>query len=142
MRMTLYSAFFTMEMDSPAEMSSRVAPSFWACFTEEFMNTVQREPRSTGCFASRPRRANSSTGRPPAAWAKVCMKEPQPEEQASFRKMSSMASSFILKHLMSWPPMSMMKSTPGCSFRAAIRWAMVSTTPQSSRKAVLTSASP
>ena len=25
-----------------------MAPSFWACLTEEFMNTVQRLPRSTG----------------------------------------------------------------------------------------------
>ena len=30
------------------------APSFCACLTEEFMNTVQREPRSMGCFANRP----------------------------------------------------------------------------------------
>ena len=43
-----------MEMDRPAEISSTVAPSFWACFTEEFMNTVHREPRFTGCFASSP----------------------------------------------------------------------------------------
>ena len=47
-RMTLYRAFLTTLMDRPAEMSSTVAPSFCACLTEEFMNTVQREPRSTG----------------------------------------------------------------------------------------------
>ena len=47
-RMTLYTAFFTMEMDRPAEMSSTLAPSFWACLTLEFMNTVHREPRFTG----------------------------------------------------------------------------------------------
>ena len=46
--MTLYTAFFTMEMERPALMSSTLAPSFWACFTEEFMNTVHREPRFTG----------------------------------------------------------------------------------------------
>ena len=32
----------------PREMFSIEAPSFCACLTEEFMNTVQREPRSTG----------------------------------------------------------------------------------------------
>ena len=70
------------------------------------------------------------------------MNEPQPEEQASFRKMSSMAPPAMRKHLMSCPPMSMMKSTSGCSCLAAMKWATVSTTPQSSRKAVFTSASP
>ena len=43
-----------MLMDRPAEMSSTPAPSFWACLTEEFMNTVQREPRSTGFSARSP----------------------------------------------------------------------------------------
>ena len=50
----LQMAFLTMLMDKPAEISSTEAPSFWACLTEEFMNTVQREPRSTGCSAIRP----------------------------------------------------------------------------------------
>ena len=36
------------------------APSFCACLTEEFMNTVQREPRSMGCLANRPSLQNSS----------------------------------------------------------------------------------
>ena len=58
--MTLYSAFLTTEMDRPAEMSVTSAPSFCACLTEEFMNTVQREPRSTGRREARPRRANSA----------------------------------------------------------------------------------
>ena len=47
-------------MDRPAEMSSTEAPSFWACLTEEFMNTVQREPRFTGCWANRPIREKSA----------------------------------------------------------------------------------
>ena len=47
-------AFFTTETDSPAEMSSTVAPSFWDCFTEEFMNTVHRLPRFTGAPAWSP----------------------------------------------------------------------------------------
>ena len=59
-RMTLYSAFLTTLIERPAEMFSTVAPSFCACLTEEFMNTVQREPRSTGRSAKRPSFANSS----------------------------------------------------------------------------------
>ena len=31
-------------------MSPTLAPSFCACLTEEFMNTVQRVPRSTGAL--------------------------------------------------------------------------------------------
>ena len=54
-----YLVDFTTLTERPAEMSSVVAPSFWACFTEEFMNTVQRLPRSTGCRANRPRLAKS-----------------------------------------------------------------------------------
>ena len=53
-------AFFTMEMDRPAEISSTLAPSFWACFTLEFINTVQREPRFTGFWANRPSLAKSA----------------------------------------------------------------------------------
>ncbi len=59
--MTLYSAFFTTLMASPAEMFSMDAPSFWACLTLEFMNTVQRLPRSTGLSANRASFANSGT---------------------------------------------------------------------------------
>ena len=39
------------EQARPAEMSWTDAPSFWACLTLEFMNTVQRVPRSTGSLA-------------------------------------------------------------------------------------------
>ena len=59
--MTLYSAFLTTLMDRPAEMFWMDAPSFWACFTELFMKTVQRLPRSTGRSANRPSAANSLT---------------------------------------------------------------------------------
>lgn len=41
-------------------MSSMEAPSFCACLTEEFMNTVQREPRSTGWVEARAFCVNSS----------------------------------------------------------------------------------
>ena len=47
-------AFFTMEVDRPAEMSATLAPSFWACFTLEFINTVQRDPRFTGFLVNSP----------------------------------------------------------------------------------------
>ena len=52
--------------------------------------------------------------------AKVSMKEPQPEEHASLSMMESMAPFLILKHLMSWPPMSRMKSTSGQKYLAAV----------------------
>ena len=41
-------AWFGIGTASPAEMFSTDAPSFCACLTLEFMNTVQRLPRSTG----------------------------------------------------------------------------------------------
>ena len=64
-------------------MSATVAPSFCACFTLEFMNTVQRVPRSVGFFAKSASLAKSSTLKF-RELANVSMKEPQPEEQASF----------------------------------------------------------
>ena len=128
-------------MDRPAEMSSTEAPSFWACFTEEFMNTVHREPRFTGCWARRPILEKSAMLYP-RALAKVSTKEPQPEEQASFNRMESTAPLRILKHFISWPPMSMMKSTSGVKWRAAFRWATVSTNPKSQEKAFLIKSSP
>ena len=103
-------AFFTTLMDKPAEMSSTPAPSFCACFTEEFMNTVQREPKSTGCLEKSPFWENSAISYP-IDRAKVSINEPQPEEHASFNIMLSMESFFTLKHLMSCPPISRMKST-------------------------------
>ena len=39
------------EYASPAEMSATAAPSFCACLTLEFINTVQRVPRSIGFCA-------------------------------------------------------------------------------------------
>ena len=70
------------------------------------------------------------------------MKEPQPEEQASLSMMESTAPLRILKHFMSWPPMSMMKSTSGLKWRAALKWATVSTSPASQEKAFLMRSSP
>ena len=71
-------------------MSRTSAPSFCACFTEEFMNTVQRVPRSTGDSDSMAMRAKERTS-VPMVCAKVWRKEPQPEEQASFTEMESTA---------------------------------------------------
>ena len=70
------------EYESPAAISLMSAPSFWACFTMEFMKTVHLVPRSTGFLALIPILANSSTGIS-TDLAYVSMKEPQPEEQAS-----------------------------------------------------------
>ena len=73
-----------------AFVSGDIAPSFCACLTDEFMNTVQREPRSTGCSANNPNFANSSAVYP-SACAKVSINEPHPEEQASLSMILSMA---------------------------------------------------
>ena len=100
-------------------MSSTVAPSFWDCLTWEFMKTVHRLPRLTGASANSARSANSAAVRCMER-AKVSMKEPHPEEQASFSMIRSTAPFLILKHLMSCPPMSRMKSTSGRKNFAAV----------------------
>ena len=82
------------------------------------MNTVQREPRSTGRGAVRAVSANSWTLRP-MDWAKVWRKEPHPAEQASLTLMESMASPRIRRYFMSCPPMSMTLVTPGLRWAAA-----------------------
>ena len=66
-----------------------VAPSFWACLTEEFINTVHRVPRSTGRSAKRPSFANSVDVVAQRLGEGLRESEPQPEEQASLRKMLS-----------------------------------------------------
>ena len=53
-----------IDEESPAEISSTEAPSFCACFTDEFMNTVHLEPSSTGAFANKPSLANSAMSYP------------------------------------------------------------------------------
>ena len=89
------------------------APSFWACLTREFMNTVQRVPRSTGCFGSTGPASAKACASMSRFSAKVWMKEPQPDEQASFSMMLSITPLLIRRHFMSWPPISMMKFTSG-----------------------------
>ena len=109
---TLNSAFLMTEMARPAAMSPTVAPSFCACFTREFMNTVQRLPKSTGFSAWIAVLANSETSRFRPV-AKLSMKLPQPDEHASFSMIWSITPSFTRRHFMSWPPISRMNSTPG-----------------------------
>ena len=75
------------EYDKPALISSTFAPSFWACFTFEFINTVQRLPKSIGVFDSNASFAKSLTSYPKDL-AKVSINEPHPLEQASFNKIS------------------------------------------------------
>ena len=97
---TLKSAFLITEYESPAEMSATVAPSFCACLTRLFINTVHLVPKSTGFGAINAILENSCT-LIPIVRAKLSKKLPQPEEQASFSWMEVMAPSFILRHFMS-----------------------------------------
>ena len=76
------------------------------------MNTVHRVPRSTGEADSMAMRAKERTS-VPIVCAKVCRKDPQPEEQASLTEMESTAWSRMRRYFMSWPPMSMTEVTPG-----------------------------
>ena len=122
-------------------MSPTVAPSFWACFTREFMNTVQRLPRSTGFRAPMASWAKARTSMSMDT-AKLSMKEPQPEEHASFSMMCSMTPSRTRRHFMSWPPISRMNWTPGRKARAPRRWATVSISPESAFRASMSRASP
>ena len=139
--MTLNSAFLMTEMARPAAMSPTVAPSFWACLTRLFMNTVQRLPKSTGALVRIAVCANSETSRS-RPLAKLSMKLPQPEEHASLSMMWSMTPSLTRRHFMSWPPMSRMNSTPGSISWAPRRCATVSISPESTRNASSSSASP
>ena len=81
------------------------------------MNTVQREPKSTGCVEFRAFCVNSSM-LSPIDWAKVCRKEPQPEEHASLTAIESMTPSLMARYFMSWPPISMTAVTPGLTISA------------------------
>ena len=83
------------------------------------MKTVQRLPKSAGASANKPSFANSALVSPNVS-AKVCRNEPQPDEHASFKYRLSMSPFLIWKHLMSCPPMSMIKSTSGRNFFAAV----------------------
>ena len=99
-------------------MSPTSAPSFWACLTELFMNTVQRDPRSTGrsdCIAAR---ANERTSVPMVS-ANVWRNEPQPELHASLTAMESTAPRRMRRYFMSGPPMSITLVTPGLTCSAA-----------------------
>ena len=139
--MTLKSAFLMTEYERPAAMSPTVAPSFCACFTREFMKTVQREPRSTGALASMAALAKLRTSMFMDT-AKLSMKLPQPEEQASFSMMCSITPSRTRRHFMSWPPMSRMNCTSGRKALAPRRCATVSISPESAFKASMSRASP
>ena len=122
-------------------MSPTVAPSFCACFTREFMNTVQRLPRSTG-----PRAAIASAAKARTSMsmdtAKLSIKLPHPLEHASFSMMCSITPSRTRRHFMSCPPMSRMNSTPGKNARAPRRCATVSISPESALSASMSRASP
>ena len=70
-------------------MSLMVAPSRSTCFTLEFMKTVHRVPKSHGVFDSVAFNAKSEV-LCPKLLAKVSMKDPHPDEQASLISIRSM----------------------------------------------------
>jgi len=88
------------EYDNPAEISPIEAPSFCACFTFEFINTVHLVPRSTGLEDSNASFENS-TAFISTDLAYVSINEPHPEEQASFNIILYMAPSLIFIHFIS-----------------------------------------
>ena len=122
-------------------MSPIFAPSFWACLTLEFMNTVQRVPRSTGDPAYSASFTKSASGMFRDS-AKFSIKEPHPAEQASLRLILSMTPLRMRMHLMSWPPMSRMNETRGSKKAAAVKCATVSTSSMSRRNAAVSRALP
>ena len=63
------------------------------------MNTVQREPRSTGACAFSPSPGELCGGVAHGTGRSVSMKEPQPEEQASFSMMPSISTVFDVEAL-------------------------------------------
>lgn len=81
------------------------------------MNTVQREPRSTGWVEASAFWVNSWMVRP-IDMAKVCRNEPQPDEQASLTAIESITPSVMARYFMSCPPMSMTAVTPGLTISA------------------------
>ena len=107
---TLYRQFFITEYERPAAISSRQAPSRRTCFTLEFINTVQRVPRSHGVFDRQAAPANSDAEYP-SDRAKVSMKDPHPDEQASFISILSMTPSLTNMAFISCPPISRMNET-------------------------------
>src|SRR3989304_3561806 len=79
---TLCSAFLMTEYASPAEISLIEAPSRNDCLTFEFMNTVQRVPRSQGASPLVASFANSAAVYPMLR-AKDSTNEQHPEKHAS-----------------------------------------------------------
>ena len=88
------------EYDSPAEISATEAPSFWACLTFEFINTVHLVPKSTGILDPSASSANSST-LVLTDLANVSINDPHPAEQASFSMILLIAPSLIFIHFIS-----------------------------------------
>ena len=83
------------------------------------MNTVQREPRSTGPFDLMAAFTKSWIDKS-KLFANVSINEPQPDEQASFSMMLSITSPFIFMYFISWPPISIILVTSGVNFLAAV----------------------
>ena len=86
---TLVNTFSMTELQRPAMMSSGVFPFFCSEMTDEFMNTVQREPRDDGDSDLNAISEISSTAMP-SDDAKFSRKDPQPALHASFSVMPVM----------------------------------------------------
>ena len=80
---------------------------------------MHREPNSAGDFEKIAFFAKSCVLYPKDL-ANVSKKEPQPDEQASFKTIESIAPSLMWKHLISCPPISIIKSTSGLKCLAAV----------------------
>ena len=122
-------------------MSATDAPSRNTCLTLEFINTVQRVPRSQGACDVHASWAKSVTLYP-ILLANVWMNVPHPELQASLSSMRTTVPFSTKIAFMSCPPISRIKLTSGINDAAARSCAIVSMMPLLSPNAALMSSSP
>ena len=112
-------AVFTTEYESPAAMSGTAAPSCIACFTFEFMNTVQRVPKSYGCVARQASLPNLLHRITPATGPK-CFEERAATGRTGFIDFNAVDNAPLTNiAFMSCPPISRMNDTSFFKWRAA-----------------------
>ena len=113
-RITLYNRIlYHADGQARRNILHAVAPSFCACLTDEFINTVQREPRSTGRSANKPSFGKVQQSNTPARWRRSAKKSRSQKNRPHSRKYYRSRRLRILKHFISCPPMSIIKSTSG-----------------------------
>ena len=115
-----------MERQSPAIMSSEVLPFRCSVIIPLFINTVQRLPSTAGFFEENAVFAISFVGICKED-AKFSRKEPQPEEQASFKRILVITPFSSQIAFISCPPISRIKEASFTYFSEALVWATVST---------------